>query len=178
MRFLLNLLWLFSLKNCRDLHFHEHLLSRNFKGLSSKCSVEAIKNTTLCKVQIVSNGLSTDVIECLVSSQRNLWWRREMSAVFLGQYFFHRLRLLSHVPLNTFAIANFVVERYEGCLNCLFWFRSFGILFVFSAFLKIFLGVQTWASAIPNWCHQRNATLSYRTGTTNLSLMKKNLYFT
>ena len=59
-----------------------------------------------------------------------------MSAVFLGQYFFHRLRLLSHVPLNTFAIANFVVERYEGCLNCLFWFRSFGILFVFSAFFK------------------------------------------
>ena len=100
-----------------------------------------------------------------------------MSAVFLGQYFFHRLRLLSHVPLNTFAIANFVVERYEGCLNCLFWFRSFGILFVFSAFLKIFLGVQTWASAIPNWCHQRNATLSYRTGTTNLSLMKKKPLF-
>ena len=131
----------FSLKNWRDLHFHEHLLSRNFKGLSSKCSVEAIKNTTLCKVQIVSNGLSTDVIECLVSSQRNWWWRREMSAVFLGQHFFHRLRLLSHVPLNTFTIANFVVERYEGCLNCLFWFRSFGILFVFSAFFKIFLGV-------------------------------------
>ena len=42
----------FFLKNLRDIPFDEHLLSR----ISSKCSVEAIKNTTFCKLHKVTKG--------------------------------------------------------------------------------------------------------------------------
>lgn len=53
----------------------------------------------------------------------------------------HRLSLLSLVPLSTFALANFVLERYERCLNCSFWYRSFGILFLFFKFFLLFLNI-------------------------------------
>ena len=42
----------FFLKNLRDIHIDEHLLSR----ISSKCSVEAIKNTTFCKLPKLTKG--------------------------------------------------------------------------------------------------------------------------
>ena len=54
------LFWSFYfLKSWRDLHFHEHLVGRNFtrlREISSKCSVKAIKNTTLSKIRILSKG--------------------------------------------------------------------------------------------------------------------------
>ena len=42
----------FFLKNLRDIHFDEHLMSR----ISSKCSVEVIKNATFCKLHKVTKG--------------------------------------------------------------------------------------------------------------------------